>query len=483
MSRSALLSLGFAALLGVGLRPVVALDSNAALAWFVPGLLLALALRHGAGRASLLVALAAAIGASVNVPDLARMLPPIAVGVVLALQTGVWVLVYAATHRIALAFGSAWTMLAFPVVWVALDTLLAHGTPDGNVLSLAYTQADVLPIAQLAALGGSGAVLFVLAVVNAALALALHARGRTAVLACTIAAAAFASTWTHGVLRLRSQPPGQPIAVGVAAIDAYLPEASAEEAAAVWRRYAELVAELRARGAGVVVLPEKIDVVTEREAQARAERLGEIARTERIALVAGFEVRGEEQSRNEAWWLAPDGALRARYVKHHLAPPERELTPGNDFFVDTLGEHRAGLAICKDMHFADFARELGARGAALVLVPAWDFVADARLAERVTRLRGIESGFAIARASRDGLLSVTDARGRLHALAESRAMPGASALASFDLAPREPTLYARSGDVLGWVCVAAALALVPWSIARGRRRVTAPTSRANRSTG
>ena len=37
-----------------------------------------------------------------------------------------------------------WTALAYPVLWVAVDTLLATWFPEGNFGSLAYTQADVL---------------------------------------------------------------------------------------------------------------------------------------------------------------------------------------------------------------------------------------------------------------------------------------------------------------------------------------------------
>jgi apolipoprotein N-acyltransferase len=50
------------------------------------------------------------------------------------------------------------------------------------------------------------------------------------------------------------------------------------------------------------------------------------------------------------------------------------------------------------MHFATLAREYGERGAGVVLVPAWDFGADARLAARTTSTRGIENCYSIIRA-------------------------------------------------------------------------------------
>jgi apolipoprotein N-acyltransferase len=92
----------------------------------------------------------------------------------------------------------------------------------------------------------------------------------------------------------------------------------------------------------------------------------------------------------------------------------------------------------------------------------------------MTRMRGIESGFAVVRSSRDGLLSVSDARGRVLSVVDSAAMPGASLSVSAPVGARIPTIYTRIGDLLGWVCVAGMLLCVPWSLWK-RRRVM-PTS-------
>ncbi len=93
-------------------------------------------------------------------------------------------------RRIMLAFDSPWTVLALPVIGVAADTLLAHLTPDGNWGSLAYTQADALPVVQLASVFGMGGVLFVLLLANSALAMLVHrgARSRHALTATGAAA-------------------------------------------------------------------------------------------------------------------------------------------------------------------------------------------------------------------------------------------------------------------------------------------------------
>ena len=98
--------------------------------------------------------------------------------------------------------------------------------------------------------------------------------------------------------------------------------------------------------------------------------------TNHVWLVAGLGVDDGKQRRNEAWWFAPDGRLVTNYLKHFMAPPEREFVAGDEFPVNDIAGVRYGVAICKDMHFASLGRGFGQRRARVMLMPAWDF--DAR---------------------------------------------------------------------------------------------------------
>jgi apolipoprotein N-acyltransferase len=195
-------------------------------------------------------------------------------------------------------------------------------------------------------------------------------------------------------------------------------------------------------------------------AAARKQQLARVARENHVWLVAGVGVDDGKQRRNEAWWYAPDGTLQTNYLKHFMAPPEREFVAGSEFPVNEINGVRYGVAICKDMHFASLGRGFGARDAGVMLVPAWDFDADAWMAANMTKLRGVENGFAIVRSSRNGLLSISDAYGRLLAVDKSEKIPGTTLFATVKVGPRVPTLYTRIGDLLGWICVTAALLLV-----------------------
>lgn len=463
--------IGFAAavLLGIALRHVCSLDPVWWVAWFVPGLLLALALRFDGWTASGLIVLAAAIGTSVNYGYLRSVMPLPPTLVILALQTLGWLLVVGVARRVVLAFRSAWTVLALPVIAVALDTVLGNFTPDGNFGSLGYTQADLLPIAQLASVFGVGGILFVLMAFNSALALALHTRldlphARVAYSAVVMI---FVGTAAFGWWRLQAPSAGKDVTFGIASIDDYISDPVGEQAIEIWSQYGEQIAALADGGASIVLLPEKIDVLSAKGADFRQERLGQLAASHDVWLVAGLGVEREGRRFNEAWWYEPGGKLATNYRKHHMAPPEREFVPGGEYPTHEIAGVRYGVAICKDMHFAKLGRGFGARDAAVMLVPAWDFHEDRFYAMNMTKLRGIESGFSIVRAARDGLLTVTDAYGRVLDAAESTPMPGTTLITKARVGTRVSTLYLRIGDALGWLCLAAAALMIGFA-ARAR---------------
>jgi apolipoprotein N-acyltransferase len=224
------------------------------------------------------------------------------------------------------------------------------------------------------------------------------------------------------------------------------------------------VQELAGSGAEVVLLPEKIDVLPSPEAELRKQWLAKLARDNQVWLVAGLGVDDGSQRRNEAWWFSPDGRLVTSYLKHFMAPPEREFVPGNEFPVNEISGVRYGVAICKDMHFASLGRGFGQERASVMLVPAWDFDSDAWMAANMTRMRGIESGYLIVRSARNGLLSVSDAYGRVLAVERSAGLPGTTLFTTVNVGVHIDTLYTRIGDLLGWICVivAAALTALAW---------------------
>lgn len=472
--RRVLPALATAVAAGLLLRWVVSLTPVWWLAWVAPVPLLLLAFHASARTARWWVLLGAVIATSVNVPYLRLVMPlPLALLAVL-LQALLWVLVLGMTRRVVVGGRSAWAVLAYPVYWVAVDTLMASLLPDGNWGSLAYSQADVLPVAQLAALLGAPGVLFVLALVPSALAWALYrpadSQRPSPWAALGGVALVLLATLGYGTWRVRQPLAGEPITVGLAAIDDFTgPDADAGVRERILGQYASQVAALARDGAQLVVLPEKLVLVRPAAAEALQARLAAIALTERVWLLAGIGIDDGHAPRNHAWLFDPAGQQAADYEKHKLAPPERAEHYGNGSAwatSDVLG-HRFGIAICKDMHFASLGRAYGNLRPAVMLVPAWDFEnRDQWLESRTTAMRGIENGYAVVRAGRESLLSVSDAHGRMLSERASSRMPGTTLLFRLQVGPPLHTLYTRIGNLAGWLCVLAAVAL---PIVRRRR--------------
>jgi apolipoprotein N-acyltransferase len=160
--------------------------------------------------------------------------------------------------------------------------------------------------------------------------------------------------------------------------------------------------------------------------------------------------------------------LEANYDKHHLLLGVEPEKPGDKRVILDQPSGRWGLQICKDMDFPELSRQYATGGANLLLVPAWDFNLDRWLHARMAVLRAVENGFALARSARNGLLTLSDSRGRI--LAETATLPSrfVSITGKVNVASEE-TFYTRTGDWFAWLCIATFVILLAY-------RLLAPSS-------
>jgi omega-amidase len=108
-------------------------------------------------------------------------------------------------------------------------------------------------------------------------------------------------------------------------------------------------------------------------------------------------------------WLIQDGRILARYDKLHLFGPLGEpawvRAGGSPCVADALidgARLRVGLAICYDLRFPELFRDLAARGAELVLLPAQWPRARHFAFHHLLRARALENGIAVAGVNRLG---------------------------------------------------------------------------------
>jgi apolipoprotein N-acyltransferase len=357
------------------------------------------------------------------------------------------------------------SVLTFPLLATALEFLFLFGSPDGSFGAMGYSIVGMLPLAQLASIGGAAALTFVVTLVPMTITVVLHRRSewRQAALAGAIP---ILLVCAFGIWRL-SQPYEQSVRVGLASIDALTMRAlkGPAEAADVAERYAALVQSFAPDDLDLVVLPERVFADREGQLGVGSRPLQAAAEAIDASVVAGFdEVLADGRHANTARVFTPEGALH-RYAKRRMIPGlESHLVPGDGPLL--IGD--LGVAICKDLDFPPMIREYGERGATLMLVPAWDFKIDGRMHSRMAVLRSIENGFAMVRAAASGRLTVNDAHGRIIAEKITSDVEPVKLVSELGLTSSARTLYSSIGDVFAWLTVCGAVIVLSAS-ARARR--------------
>ncbi len=360
--------------------------------------------------------------------------------------------------------GAVWqAALALPCAWVACEFLNASLSPHSTFGSIAYSQMDFLPVIQIASLTGLWGVVFILLLAPSAVAaLSAPAGSRAAKTATGVAAALIlAAVLGFGQWRLNSDIHATgTVKVALVSSDARGDRWAKDEqqAIALLNRYAAAAGSVR--GAQIIVLPEDIGPVPRSAATEARQILSAAAVRSGATLVAGLREGQAPPLLNEALVFLPGGALAATYEKHHLIPGiEDGIVVGTHATILPGPAGVEGVQICKDLDFPALSREYGNRGVGLLLVPAWDFTVDGWLHGRMAILRGVESGFSIARTARFGRLTVSDNRGRI--LADLTGSPAGFVIARADVpVAHEDTLYDRLGDWFPWAAlVLLALAL------------------------
>ncbi len=368
--------------------------------------------------------------------------------------------------------GALWSgLIAFPSLWVVLEYVRNLTTPHGTAGSVAYTQLKFLPFLQFASITGPWGMTFLLLLFPAAVAIGLHLRShepRRAFRVVAVTFALLAAVLIFGAIRLGTAPRGPLVRVGLIASDLPSNDGIVREGADTERLFQEYETEaerLAAGGAQIVVMPEKLGVVLDAENGKADPIFQRLADRTGTTIVVG-EVHVSQLAKNgpakynQARVYQPHAEVLS-YDKEHMLPPfETPLTPGTALVTLPKQPDPWGVAICKDMDFAAPARRYGMANVGLMLVPAWDFNRDRSWHGHIALMRGVEDGFSMVRAAKNGFLTVSDSRGRVLAEVRSDAAPFATLVASVPAA-HSATLYPLLGDWFAWlVCVLLVVSIV-----------------------
>lgn len=393
--------------------------------------------------------------------------------------------------------------LLLPTLATALEFIGGRVSPFGSFGAIAYTQMGCLTLLQLAALVGLPGITF-LVYVPAALAhwLLDHQPLRPQVrmgLACTLLL--FLGVWSFGQVKLRpSMPPTPSVSIAIVSsphqerlsqllAPAYTGgDPSAVDWSAALPQGTVVIRDLLQRsesaaraGARIIVWPETAAIVATEDEPALQKAAGHLAREQGVYLAVALGVVRHRQRPwpdsdgaldNKMILLDPQGNVVAQYRKSIPVPgPEAALlVPGGGAIpIVNTRYGRLAMAICFDLDFPHLLRR--AAGADILLVAAQDWAGISSYHAEMSRLRAIEGGFAVVRATHFGRDLVVDAQGRVLSAQDDAAITAQTDRGLRAEVPTQghATLYSRCGDVLGWLAVAAMLLMIGAALVRSAR--------------
>ncbi|MGA8259101.1 MAG: carbon-nitrogen hydrolase family protein [Arenicellales bacterium] len=194
----------------------------------------------------------------------------------------------------------------------------------------------------------------------------------------------------------------------------YQPDARSETPEDRLVRLAEIFEDTGARECDLLLCPElymsgyfvddKIIEWAQPSTGAFAERVCEIARTHRCAIVYGYPEQADGKVFNSALCAGPDGRVAANHRKNLLPYDyeEKYFQPGRQPTSFLLKGWKVGMVICYELEFPEPARYYALSGCDLVLAPTaltehWPVVAH-----RVVPARAFENNIYVAYANHCG---------------------------------------------------------------------------------
>jgi apolipoprotein N-acyltransferase len=362
--------------------------------------------------------------------------------------------------RYAITRGKLWqAALVFPAFWATMEFVVALLSIHGTFGNISYSQMDFLPIVQIASVTGIWGISFCVFLFASTVAALLGAAPTSAKIRVGASVAIFlVCVVGFGIWRLVATPKDSPSVkvalIGSSANGNFFAQ-TPEQLNAIVERYAQQTKPLASQSVQLIVFPEHTGPITDNSQTETDALLGKIAKDTGAYVAIGVDRISSDVAWNQERLYSPSGSLVAIYNKHHLLPPwENRFRPDTKRTVFTQSSGKWGMEICKDMDFPRLSREYSRDGIGMLIVSASDFVNDGWLHGRMAVLRGVESGFSIARSVDLGILTATDDRGRV--LGEKNTTSFGAPLATLvaDVPVRhDPTVYSRFGNWFAWVCV------------------------------
>lgn len=328
--------------------------------------------------------------------------------------------------------------VAIPAAWTAMQWLRSLGPYALTWGSFAHTQADVLPVIQIASVTGPWGIDFLLCLANLALAgMVFPTNDTRRVWAVVVTAALIAATVAYGYVAMgRPMPSGREIKVAV--IQGSLTHAVNPKpgfTSEAFGLYRDMTLRAAKTKPDMIIWPETTipEIIAQPGWGSLLSRLA--AQTRTTLMVGGYDASPVRESYNAVHAYGRRGEKLGVYRKVHLVPfgefvPMRDrlpflrnygiravdVLPGKSHNLIGIGPGKIGTSICFESLFPQISRVETLHGAELLCIltnDAWfgrTQAANQHL--MMARLRAVETRRYVVRSASTGVSALIDPCGR-----------------------------------------------------------------------
>lgn len=433
------------------------------LQWVAPVPVLYTAFRVKGWQAFIYTFIAYLIGRFSWLPYLLTVLPVMLAAMFTILPALVFALLAAVARKVVVKTQRWYTMFALPVLFTAFEYIMFIFSKDGTITSIAYSQCNFLPIVQVASLTGIQGITFLLMLVPFAASVALYYRklGIHTKPIVIVTSIALITCLMFGTARLlydgnlkKSYLP-----VGFTCLDEHIYKNMLDPNTAneinIARQYLQDVPTLAAKGAMLVMMPEKAIIVNDSSYNTIQQMFANTADTNHVGIVVGVTKIKKGFYENNCWVFDAKGNLLADYKKVNLFEGERldGFNSGDTIavFNSSFGGTQA-TAICKDMDFQQFLFKYSKAKPGVLYAPAWDFVEDGFLHSRMAMMRAVEGGYNLVRNAREGRITISDYRSKVLYETSTENKKHSTFMGNVPL-QWHGSFYSETGDWFSYVCL------------------------------
>lgn len=401
--------------------------------------------------------------------DSFRLTAGVAMGILLFLP-------FIADRLISVRLRGVKSTLIFPAVFTVMEYLVSL-SPNGTWGALAYTQYGSFSLMQLASVTGMWGITFIISwfasTANYIVENGMKERG--SIRAVSIYAAVLVGVLLYGGARLAfpTTPDRTVCAAGLTSLD----EISFQFDSPDWKNNKDAHARSMRQqedflqrtklaagmGAQIVCWQEYATAVFEEDEDDFKSRAVEIARHEKLYLLAPYALLTQDPMKNE-WknkllWVDPEGEIIAEYRKTRPSGVLEKVQPGSGVIpvIDSPWGKMAA-AICTDQEYPRLIRQAGAAGADLLFVPSAGWKGVSPLHTRMAAFRAVENGLSIVKPNCMGVSAAIGPAGLTITEQDYWTVESKTMIAHIPLS-KDRTFYAVTGDWFAWLCFILLIAL------------------------